>query len=135
MKSLALARHALGIGGLLILLWPLAYAAWLSFTPGELLVPPREEWSLRWYRLFSTSPQWTAGLGNSLEVAALSIAIALPAGVCLALTVTRYHFRGRRLLSGAVLLPLFVPACSACGERDYRWRPGTACGACPSCSS
>jgi ABC-type spermidine/putrescine transport system permease subunit II len=43
-------------------------------------------------------------------VASLSIAVALPAGVCLALAVTRYHFRGRRLLAGAVLLPLFVPA-------------------------
>jgi ABC-type spermidine/putrescine transport system permease subunit II len=105
-----LARHAFGLGALLLLLWPLAYAVWLSFTPGELLVPPRDEWSLRWYHLFFDSPQWVAGLENSLEVAALSVGAALVAGVGLAVAVTRYHFRGRRLLSAAVMLPLFVPA-------------------------
>jgi putative spermidine/putrescine transport system permease protein len=109
-STLALVRHTLGLGALLLLLWPLAYAVWLSFTPDEMLVPPRGEWSLRWYRLFFDSPQWTAGLRNSLEVAALSVGGALVAGVALAVAVTRYHFRGRRLLSGAVLLPLFVPA-------------------------
>jgi ABC-type spermidine/putrescine transport system permease subunit II len=106
----ALLRHGSGIGGLLLLLWPLAYAVWISFTPGEMLEPPRGEWSLRWYRLFFASPQWTAGLRHSLEVAAMSVGAALTAGVGLAVAVTRYHFRGRRLLSAAVLLPLFVPA-------------------------
>jgi ABC-type spermidine/putrescine transport system permease subunit II len=48
-------------------------------------------------------------LWNSLEVAGLAVAVALAAGTGLALAVTRYHFRGRRLLAGAVLLPLFVP--------------------------
>jgi ABC-type spermidine/putrescine transport system permease subunit II len=102
--------HVLGLGTLLLLLWPLAYAVWLSFTPGELLVPPTDAWSLRWYRLFLESPQWTAGMWNSLAVASLAVTGALLGGGGLAVAVTRYHFRGRRLLSLVVLLPLFVPA-------------------------
>jgi putative spermidine/putrescine transport system permease protein len=103
-------ENALGLGTLLLLLWPLAYAVWMSFTSSELLEPPRGELSLRWYRRFFESPQWTAGLWNSLKVAALAVVGSLVGGTGLAVAVTRCHFRGRRLLSGAVLLPLFVPA-------------------------
>lgn len=92
------------------LLWPLAYAVFISFTPSELLEPPRDEWSLRWYRLFFSSPQWTSGLWNSLAVAAMTVLGSLLGGVGTALALVRYHFRGRRLLSFAILLPLFLPA-------------------------
>lgn len=102
---------------LLALLWPLAYAVWLSFTPGELLEPPAHlgDWSLRWYREFWGRPQWTAGLWTSLEVATLAALGALAGGVGLAVALTRYRApdgTGRRwlsFLSFAVLLPLFVP--------------------------
>ncbi len=104
-----LLENALGLGTLALLLWPLAYAVWISFTPSELLEPPRGDLSLRWYRRFFASPQWTGGLWNSLKVAGLSVVGALIGGTGLALAVTRYHFHGRRLLSGAVMLPLFVP--------------------------
>ncbi len=105
-----LSGNAFGLGALLLLLWPLAYAVWISFTPSELLEPPRGDLSLRWYRRFFASPQWTAGLWNSLKVAGLAVVGSLVGGTGLAVAVTRYHFRGRRLVSGAVLLPLFVPA-------------------------
>jgi ABC-type spermidine/putrescine transport system permease subunit II len=99
------------VGGALLaaLLWPVAYAVWVSFSPGELLQPPTDRWSLRWYRLFVASPRWTQALSSSLVVAGLSVAVSLLAGTSLALAVTRYHFSGRRWLSRAVLLPLFVP--------------------------
>jgi len=99
-----------GLGLVLALLWPLGYASWVSFTPGELLTPPRDDWSLRWYRQFCESRQWQRGLWNSFQVAGWSALGSLLGGVGLAVAVTRYHFRGQRLLSVAVLLPLFVPA-------------------------
>ncbi|MGE3805199.1 MAG: ABC transporter permease [Gemmataceae bacterium] len=102
--------RAYGLAVLALLLWPLAYAVWVSFTPGELLAPARGEWSLRWYRQFFDNRQWMAGLWNSLIVALLAVAAALVGGVGLALALTRHHFRGQRFLSLAVLLPLFVPA-------------------------
>ncbi len=47
---------------------------------------------------------------NSLLVACLSAAGSVVAGTGLAFAVARHRFRGRRLLAGAALLPLFTPA-------------------------
>jgi ABC-type spermidine/putrescine transport system permease subunit II len=109
MNRAAFLVRGTGVALLLALLWPVVYAAWVSFSPGELLELPTGAWSLRWYRLFFATPRWTRALENSLLVAAMSSAVALPCGAALALAVTRYRFRGARLLSRAVLLPLFVP--------------------------
>jgi ABC-type spermidine/putrescine transport system permease subunit II len=109
MRIIQLAPRALGCLLLAAVLWPLLYAVWVSFSPGELLRPPTDRWSLRWYRLFLASPRWTDALRTSLVVAALSVAVSLLAGTGLALAVTRCRFAGRRWLSRAVLLPLMVP--------------------------
>ena len=95
---------------LLAMLAPFAYAVWMSFAPGELLEPPAGEWSLRWYREFLRSARWTAALRTTGEVALLSVAGSLLGGLGLAVAVTRFRFRGRRVLSAAVLVPMFVPA-------------------------
>ena len=101
--------RAVTILALAAMLAPFAYAMWMSFTPGELLEPPTREWSLRWFREFLGTAKWTRALTTSGEVALLSALGSLLCGLGLAVAVTRYHFRGRRLLAGAVLLPLFVP--------------------------
>jgi ABC-type spermidine/putrescine transport system permease subunit II len=102
--------RALAILLLLAMLTPFAFAVWMSFAPGELLEPPIDRWSLRWYREFVGSPRWTAALRTTAEVAGLSVIGSLLGGLGVAVAVTRYCFRGRAVLSGAVLLPLFVPA-------------------------
>ena len=94
---------------LAIFLWPLAYAVWMSFSPGEFLEPPTGDWSLRWYRSFFADSQWTLALRHSFEVAALSIVGSLVSGVGVALAVVKHRFRGQRILEAAVLFPLFVP--------------------------
>lgn len=99
-----------GVCALLVLVAPFACAVWMSFAPGELLEPPTGEWSLRWYREFFRTAKWTRAMTTSAEVAAMSVAGSLLGGLGLAVAVTRFHFRGRLLLSGAVLLPMFVPA-------------------------
>lgn len=108
--SLATIGQIFGFAVLLILLWPLIYVIWISFTPGELLQPPIAQWSWRWYQLFFTSPQWTQGLVNSFWVAGMTVIGSLLTGGGVAIAVTRYQFRGAELLASAVLLPLFVPA-------------------------
>ncbi len=94
---------------LALVIAPLVYAVWISFSPGELLEPPTGAWSVRWYRQFFASPQWTAALRNSFEIAVLAVGGALVAGTAAALAVTRYHFRGREAFNLMIILPLFVP--------------------------
>ena len=101
--------QALAVAVLLALVTPFATAVWMSFAPGEFIEPPTDRWSLRWYREFLGSRRWLRAMETSLEVAALSVAASLVGGLGLAVAVTRYHFSGRRVLSAAVVLPLFVP--------------------------
>src|SRR5579872_6328010 len=109
-RCLMRAGRILACATLLAMLAPFAYAVWMSFAPGELLEPPTDRWSLHWYREFLGSSRWLGALRTSFEVAAMSVAGSLLGGLGLAVAVTRFHFQGRRLLSGAVLLPMFVPA-------------------------
>ena len=102
--------RGLAVVVLFALLTPFAYTVWMSFAPGEVLDPPRGEWSLRWYREFLGSPKWTDALATTAVVAVFSVLGSLGGGLGLAVAVTRFHFHGRTLLAGAVLLPLFVPA-------------------------
>lgn len=98
---------AVGYGALALLVWPLVYATWLSFAPGELLAPPVGAWSLRWYAQFAASPQWTAALHNSVVVGAGATAIAVVAGTGAAVALAGGR---RRVIAALVVLPLFVPA-------------------------
>ena len=93
-----------------VLLAPLGYAAWMSFAPGELLDPPTDVWSLRWYRAFLSSAKWTAALRVTAEVAGVSALLATVVGSMTAVAVSRIQFVGRRIVVGLVMLPLGVPA-------------------------
>jgi len=100
----------LGWSWLLLLLSPILYACWVSFTPSELLTPPAGDWSLRWYRAFFGERRWMRALENSLKVASLSLAGSLLCGLPLAYASARFRFCGGSVLAWAVLLPLGVPA-------------------------
>ncbi len=108
-RSLLWVGRILAVAALLAMLTPFAYAVWMSFAPGEVLEPPTERWSLRWYREFLGSSRWVEALRTSSEVAALSVVGSLLGGLGLAVAVTRFHFRGRQVISAVVLLPMFVP--------------------------
>ena len=94
---------------LLAMLAPFLYAVWMSFAPGELLEPPTDRWSLRWYGAFFDSPKWTNALWTTAKVAVLSVIGSLLGGLGVAVAVTRYQFRCRTVLSALVMLPMFVP--------------------------
>ncbi len=98
-----------GVLALILLLVPVAWAGWVSFTPDEFLAPPTSHWSLRWYGQFFRDPRWRRAGFNSLLTASLAAGASLLAGTPLALAAARYHFRGRRLLASAVLVPLCLP--------------------------
>jgi ABC-type spermidine/putrescine transport system permease subunit II len=109
MRRLRILGPALGWLALVLLLTPLLWAVWVSFTPDELLRPPLARWSLRWYARFLHDERWTAALGNSLLVGVAATLVALAAGVPAALALTRRSFRGRGALGRLLLLPICVP--------------------------
>jgi len=102
--------QALCLTVLAALIWPIVYALWMSFAPGEMLIPPKDKWSLRWYQAFFSRSEWMNSLRHSLIIGSLATLIAMICGTTAAIAVTRYRFRGRQLLQGAVMLPLFIPA-------------------------
>lgn len=101
--------HALGWSGLALLLTPLLWAVWVSFTPDELLRPPVGRWSMRWYARFLQDGRWMGALANSMIVGLGGTALALATGFPVALATARYSFPGQGLLSRLVLLPICVP--------------------------
>ena len=94
---------------LALLLTPLVYSVWISFSPGELLVPPGRQWSLRWYEELFARREWTASLVQSAKVGAMAVVLACAGGTSAAVGMSRLR-RGGRLLERAVMLPLFCPA-------------------------
>src|SRR5262249_30308192 len=104
------ALHAMCVLVLAGLMWPIVVALWMSFTPSNMLLPPKDVWSMRWYQAFFSRPEWMDSLKNSLIVGAMATALSLSFGTTAAVAVTRYQFPGRRLLQSAVMLPLFVPS-------------------------
>lgn len=94
---------------LALLVTPLLYSVWISFTPGELLVPPDRDWSLRWYEELFARPEWTASFVQSGKVGAMAVVLACAGGTSAAVGMARLRWGGK-LLERAVMLPLFCPA-------------------------
>jgi spermidine/putrescine transport system permease protein len=100
----------------LYVLWsmlPVAIAVLFSFNSGR----SRSTWqgfSLRWYWGDPFSSVWhddslLRALRNSLVLAVLTILVATPLGVGLALGLTRWRGKPARVANGILLLPLVTP--------------------------
>lgn len=96
---------------LLYLTAPLVFSLLVSVADSTTIETPLEagRFSLRWYEEFLSDSRWTGGLFNSLQVAALTVPLALICGTTAALAFERWRFHGRSVLGVAILTPLFVP--------------------------
>lgn len=97
--------------------WPLARSIWLSFTDARL-----DQLSGRFvglenyvgeYGLFFNDgsliePRWAGAIGNTLFFALVSVALETVLGLAIALLLD-CEFRGRRLVTAAVLVPWAIP--------------------------
>lgn len=92
-----------------VLLVPLVYAAWVSFSPDELLRPPTHTWSLHWYQVFLNDPRWVEAVFRSVVVAFLTSIASLFLGVPVALVTFERSFPGRASISWLMLAPLCIP--------------------------
>jgi iron(III) transport system permease protein len=101
-RSVALRRYVLPTAVLLLLLWTVVF-------PNVAIVASSFERGLRYWREFAASPSDMEALRTTLVIAVGSVIAALVVGIPLAFLLTRYEFRGRRLLSAAATLPAALP--------------------------
>src|SRR6185503_8926156 len=103
-QTLTLAAAAI-VGALLavLLFWPLAEGVRGAFVDG------RGNLTFDYIATVFRNPIYLEGLRNALTIAVFSTAIAGVLGIVAALLLHRYQFRGRRLLTALVPLPLMVP--------------------------
>lgn len=94
----------------LFLLTPLTIAVVMSFDARDFLAPfPPPALSVRWYVEFFSSDYYLKGLWISIVVSSLSTAIAVLAGVSMAVLVDRTQFFGRSLIVNLFMAPLVIP--------------------------
>ena len=93
----------------LFLVGPVAFIALYSLVDATFFKLPLPGLSVRWYKAFFESPQFSSALASTLILAAivtpLCMAIALPTSWAIA----RLRFRGRDLLNAMLLSPVVLP--------------------------
>ncbi len=104
-----LALAVVAVAGLLFLTAPLLIVIPNAFSDGAYLVFPPPGFSLRWFQAFFASPLWTNATTTSFVVATTSAMIASIVGTAAALALEGWPFRGRSLLTLALVSPLLTP--------------------------
>ncbi len=93
----------------LFLVAPVAFIGLYSLLDATFFKLPLPALSMRWYRAFFDSPQFSAALKSTLLLAVvvtpLCVAVAIPASWAIA----RLRFRGRDLLNAMILSPVVLP--------------------------
>jgi len=98
---------ALAILILGLMLWPVTYSVWLSFSPSDFMEPPLRDWSLQWYRQFFSDPRWVASVYMSAKIAVMSVVFSLFSALTLATYEAEYGLS--HLARGFIMLPFLVP--------------------------
>jgi len=81
----------------------------LSFANGTILRFPPESWGFRQYRTLFGSSYWLGAMRTSLEVSAISAAIALAVGVPVTIAIYRTRLPFKGLIQLIALSPLVLP--------------------------
>ncbi|MFO0991405.1 MAG: ABC transporter permease [Hyphomicrobiales bacterium] len=106
LKVLSIAFTILIVGYILI---PIVVTLIMSFNDANMIRFPIATWSLKWYKDFLGSPQFTGALLNSLIVAIGTTIIATTSGVLAAWAFERYPIPFKNALYLIIMLPLFMP--------------------------
>lgn len=101
--------YLLGGAVLLFLVAPIFVVIPMSFSASEYLQFPPEDFSLRWYQRYFSSPEWLAATVVSLRAAVLTALLATPVGIAAAYGIVLSGSRWARLLEVALITPLVVP--------------------------
>src|SRR5436190_10483977 len=97
-----LARFLVGFAAIftvVFLMTPLVVTIAVSFGSSTVFTLPPPDWSLRWYERLANTRGLLPALITSLQVAAISTAIALALGTLCAIALVRGRFPGRETIS------------------------------------
>jgi putative spermidine/putrescine transport system permease protein len=94
----------------LVIIIPLSFSAepYFVFTEAMLSLDP-EGYSLRWYRNFLDSPEWTGAVGNSFIIAAAATVLSTVLGTLAALGLSRPSMPFRAPVMAVLISPMIVP--------------------------
>ena len=121
MKSMKASKITTGIlvGILIVFLvvivgFPLAWMALSSLKPGVELftIPPKilpQNWSLEWYIQAFSNPNVIRYFLNSLLIASVVMVVDMLIGTLTAYSLTRFNYKGRKLILICVLAAYCVP--------------------------
>ena len=99
----------LALPGLLFLLVPILAVVPMSFTAGQVVEFPPEEWGLAAYRALFADPRWGQAIVFSLKVSAVAVVLSVAAAGFAAIGLSRLHMRGEALVTAVILAPLAMP--------------------------
>ena len=88
---------------------PLVVTVAVSFGSSAVFTLPPPSWSLRWYEAARPHARALAGALASVQVAALSTAVALVLGTLCAIALVRGRFPGREPIATFLVSPLMLP--------------------------
>ncbi|MGQ0584398.1 MAG: ABC transporter permease [Reyranella sp.] len=91
------------------LMTPLIVTIAVSFGSSTVFTLPPPDWSLRWYQKLANTRGLLPALMVSLQVAAISTAIAMMLGTLCAIALVRGRFPGREAISTFLISPLMLP--------------------------
>ena len=91
------------------LMTPLVVTIAVSLGSSTVFTLPPPDWSLRWYERLANTRGLLPALVTSLQVAAISTAIAMVLGTLCAIALVRGRFPGREAISTFLVSPLMLP--------------------------
>jgi spermidine/putrescine transport system permease protein len=92
-----------------IIYLPLILLIIFSFNDSRRMGFPPQGFTLEWWQRFLSRPEAVTAIENSFLVASVTALIATTVGLMAALALVRHFFRGKRLATSAVVLPLSLP--------------------------
>ncbi len=91
-----------------IIVYPILYSFWLSFTDKYTLYPTAEFIGLENYYILFSDPLFYNAIKNGIIFSGASISIQLAIGLTMALVLNE-RFKGRTLVRGITIFPWFMP--------------------------
>lgn len=94
---------------ILILSAPSVISICIAFSPDSFLTIPTYHWTLKWFIEFLGQDRWTNALLRTILIGLTSTFFALATGIPLAYAMTRLDVPLKKIIHGAIILPLVIP--------------------------